>query len=188
MIKRSNIIILLGLFVSNQNASALSLEISGKIKHPTCQVKINNIRNSPVINLPSISINQLKDRNSVETTFELKIYDCLRSLELVQHWDVRFSPWGIDRNRESLIPGFIPMISGTADNIGLQILDQPSGSPIANEFNSGTLIGYRLRDAIQIPPGQDQGVHTFAVRYLPLNDTPQPGTLTSYLQYSIIYD
>jgi Fimbrial protein. len=179
---------LLFLSITNHTIYASELSVGGEIKYPTCQVKINNVFNSPVISLPTISVNDLKDSSLGETNFELKIYDCLRSMTQKQVWDVRFSPHRIDKVRDNPIPGYIPMKSGTAKDIGLQLLEEPSGTPISNwNSSSGKLYGYRLKDAIQIPPGQAQGSHTFAVRYLPLSKTPKPGTLKGVVQYAISY-
>ncbi|MBC5831673.1 fimbrial protein [Vibrio metschnikovii] len=177
------------LLMGSINAHANILEISGKIKHPTCQVKVNNINQSPIITLPTINIGQLKNEgdSAGETTFEITLYDCLRSMTLEQHWDVRFSPWGIDKNRDLLIPGFIPTMSGTVEGIGLQILDSPSGTPLDNEFIGGMLIGYQAKNAIKIPPGESEGSHNFVVRYLSISNNPLPGKLTSYLQYAVTY-
>lgn len=177
------------LLMGSLNAHANTLEFNGEIKHPTCQVKVNNITQYPVITLPTINIQQLNDSqdSAGETKFEITIYDCLRSMTLEQNWDVRFSPWGIDKNRDLLIPGFIPMMTGTAKGIGLQILDSHSGMPIKNEFLKDILIGYRAKNAIKIQPGESQGSHIFSVRYLSLNETTLPGSITSYVQYSVGY-
>lgn len=176
------------LLIASVNAYPSTLEFKGEIKHPTCQVKVNNITQYPAITLPTINIQQLKDSgdSAGETKFEITIFDCLRSMTLEQNWDVRFSPWGIDKNRDSLIPGFIPMMAGTARGIGLQIFNTDSGMPINNEFIDDLLIGYHVKNAIKIQPGESQGSQNFSVRYLSLGDT-SPGSITSYVQYSVGY-
>ncbi|NAX41823.1 hypothetical protein CAG53_14260, partial [Vibrio sp. V26_P1S5P106] len=145
------------------STSASILEFEGKVRYPTCQVMVNGIANRPIIQLPSVHINDLSKIGYVtgETSFDVTLYDCLRSMTLEQRWDVLFSPWGIDKNRESLIPGMVPAISGSAKDIGLQILENPAGQPINNEFIGDLLIGYRLKEAIIIPPGESQGSRTF---------------------------
>lgn len=154
--------------------STNTLTFKGEVTEQTCSVTINGSAANPVVQLPTVSINDLTAATSSAglTTFTMGVSGCTADIGTLQ-----IKTLFIGNNVTS--SGNIGN-TGTATSVELQLLSAPTGSIL--DLNSPTPV-----EGLSVQSGDTAAEHDFAVQYYTPTGNATPGTVVGVVQYSLSY-
>lgn len=155
--------------------STNTLTFKGEVTEQTCSVSVNGSSANPIVQLPTVSKNDLAtpDSSIGLTTFTMGVSGCTADVSAVE-----IKTLFIGTNVTS---GGNLGNTGTATNVELQLLTDATGSTVINLNNPTAVAG------ITMLPAATSGEHDYAVQYYTSTGSVTPGTVVGVVQYAISY-
>lgn len=180
-----SLILISGSALAVPNVSDNTVRFKGEVSNQTCSLDINGNKQSPVVLLPTVSINEFKTADAVtkgktagETEFTINVSGCS-------------STTGSNGMESSLKIGFLGNLvtagnnlgnTGTAKDISIQLVDNNSSSFV---FTAGDLIASQT--SISIAEDGSVTPTTYKARYYAEETTATAGSVIASAQYAITY-
>lgn len=158
-------------------AAGHEIKFQGQVNDQTCHVTVDGAEDALVI-LPTVATTALSDAGSVagETPFAVSVTGCAAPTTDVMSIKTMFGVSG-----GATAGGNIPNL-GSANNVALQLLNQPGGSPV--KLVSGTPTSV---EGLKLGKGETAASHTFAVRYITEGGAAGAGSVMGSVQYALDY-
>lgn len=159
-------------------ASTGTITFNGELTDSTCDVDVNGQGPDATVVLPTISTNLLTAPGQIQgrTSFNMSLTGCT-----VADGKSTVSAFFQPGSTVDLSTGRLLNVSGTATNVGLQLLDASNGFAPINVGNTN-----QVSDTAYVDMSSGSAVLPYAVEYY-ADDATTAGTVVSSVVYNLQY-